>query len=114
MYEAIPVEITQNNKSVVGSVEIKEKREVDKIGIKVINRYSGFYNPIFNDILYYDDYTYTISDSRLRSVEKIELPYSNTFIDYSYADWYGAFGIIKNIISHYSTKGNTNLNRKEC
>ena len=100
MYEAIPVEITQNNKSVVGSVEIKEKREVDKIGIKVINRYSGFYNPIFNDILYYDDYTYTISDSRLRNVEKIELPYSNTFIDYSYADWYGAFGIIKNMYYH--------------
>ena len=38
-YEAFPVKITQNNKSVVGSVEIKEKQDVDKIGVKVINRY---------------------------------------------------------------------------
>ena len=53
----------------------------------VINRYSGFYNPIFTDILYYDDYVYN----------KCELLYSNTNIDYNYNDGYGEFGIIKNM-----------------
>lgn len=105
-YEAIPVKITQNNKSVVGSVEIKEKMDVDKIGIRVINRYSGFYNPIFNDILYYDDYNYTKTIDRLRNVVKFELPYSNTNIDYNYNDGYGEFGVIKNMYYH-----KTNISR---
>lgn len=108
-YEAYPVTITQNNKSIVGSVEIKEKQDVDKIGIKVINRYSGFYNPIFNDILYYDDYTYTKTVGRLSSDEKFELPYSNTNIDYNYSDSYGDFGVIKNMYYH---KTNTSISDK--
>lgn len=99
-YEAIPVKIIQNNKSVIGSVEIKEKMNIDKIGTKVINRYSGFYNPIFNDILYYDDYTYTKTLGRLKNVETYELPYSNTNIDYDYSDLYGDFGVIKNMYYH--------------
>ena len=102
IYEAFPVEITQNNKKVVGSVEIKEKTNVDEIGIKVINRYSGFYNPIFNDILYYDDYYY---DDYITN-EKYEFPYSNTNIDYEYNDGYGEFGVIRNIYYH-----KTNINR---
>ena len=99
-YEAIPVKITQNNKHVLGSVEIKEKRNIDKIGIKVINRYSGFYNPIFNDILYYDDYVYTKNVGKLKSLIKFNLPYSNTNIDYKYGDKYGDFGVIKNMYYH--------------
>ncbi len=106
MYEAIPVKITQNNKSVVGSIDIKKKMDVDKIGIKTINRYSGFYNPIFNDILYYGDYIYTKNIGRLRNEEKFELPYSNTNIDYNYSDGYGIFGIIKNMYYH-----KTNISR---
>jgi hypothetical protein len=107
-YEAFPVKITQNNKSVVGSVEIKEKQDVDKIGVKVINRYSGYYNPIFNDILYYDDYTYTKSYDKLKTVEKFELPYSNTHIDYNYSDGYGEFGVIRNMYYH-----KTNISRSD-
>ena len=107
-YEAFPVKITQNNKSVVGSVEIKEKQDVDKIGVKVINRYSGYYNPIFNDILYYDDYTYTKSYDRLKIVENFELPYSNTHIDYNYSDGYGEFGVIRNMYYH-----KTNISRSD-
>ena len=99
-YEVVPVKVTQNNKNVFGSVEIKEKDNVDKIGIKVINRYSGFYNPIFNDILYYDDYTYTKTVGRLRNAIEFELPYSNTNIDYTYNDGYGEFGVIKNMYYH--------------
>jgi hypothetical protein len=89
-YESFPVMITNNNKSIVGSVEIKEKMNVDNIGKKIINRYSGYYNPIFKDILYYDDYV----------CDEIELPYSNTNVDYNYNDGYGEFGIIKNIYYH--------------
>ena len=108
-YEAIPVKITKNNKSVVGSINIKEKMNVDKIGIKIINRYSGFYNPIFNDILYYGDYTYSKTIGRLRNEEKFELSYSNTNIDYNYNDGYGVFGVIKNMYYH---KTNTSQSDK--
>ena len=107
-YEAYPVEVTQNNKNVVGSVEIKEKTDIDKIGVKVINRYSGFYNPIFNDILYYDDYSYTKVVGRLKNAINFELPYSNTNIDYNYNDGYGEFGVIKNMYYH-----KTNVNRSD-
>ena len=107
-YEAIPVKISQSNNSIIGSVEIKKKMDVDKIGIKVINRYSGFYNPIFNDILYYDDYTYISNVGRLRNAIKYELPYSNTYIDYNYNDGYGEFGVIKNMYYH-----KTNINRSD-
>lgn len=100
LYEIYPVEITQNNKKVIGSVEIKEKNNIDDIGVKVINRYSGFYNPIFNDILYYDDYT----DIK----NKYKLPYSNTNINYEYSDEYGKFGVIKNLYFH-----KTNTNRSD-
>ena len=99
-YESVPLIITQNNKRVLGSVDIKLKQDVDKIGIKTINRYSGFYNPIFNDILYYGDYTYTKTVGRLRTLETFELPYSNTYIDYNYEDEYGKFGVIKNMYYH--------------
>ena len=107
-YEAFPVKITQNNKSVVGSVEIKEKQDNDKIGIKVINRYSGYYNPIFNDILYYDDYTYTKTIGILSNKVEFELPYSNTNIDYDYSDGYGEFGVIRNMYYH-----KTNVSRSD-
>ena len=108
IYEVMPVKITQNNKNVLGSVEIKRKRNVDKIGVRVINRYSGFYNPIFNDILYYDDYTYDRIVGRLKNTTKFTLPYSNTNIDYDYSDKYGDFGIIKNIYYH-----KTNVSRSD-
>ena len=99
-YESIPVKVTNNSKSVVGSVEIKEKSNVDKIGIKTINRYSGFYNPIFNDILFFGDYNYSKIIGRLKNEEIFELPYSNTNIDYNYSDAYGDFGVIKNMYYH--------------
>jgi hypothetical protein len=106
-FESTPMEIIQKNKKIIGGVNIGKKINRDKIGIKVINRYSGFYNPIFNDILYYDDYTYTTRVGKIGDV-KFELPYSNTNIDYNYNDMYGRFGIIKNIYYH-----KTNINRSD-
>jgi hypothetical protein len=108
IYEAFPVKVTQNNKNVIGSIEIKEKQDVDKIGIKVINRYSGFYNPIFNDILYYGDYTYTKTIGRLKTSKTFELPYSNTYIEYNYDDGYGEFGVIKNMYYHKTNISQSN------
>ena len=108
-YESIPVTVLQNNKRIVGSVKIKEKQDVDKIGIKVVNRYSGFYNPIFNDILYYGDYSYSKSYSALKKTVNFEMPYSNTYINYNYDDGYGQFGVIKNMYYH---KTNTNRSDK--
>lgn len=107
-YEVVPVKVLQNNKNIIGSIDIKRKMNIDKIGKKVINRYSGFYNPIFNDILYYDDYTYTKTVGRLKNAIKYELPYSNTYIDYNYNDPYGEFGVIKNMYYH-----KTNINRSD-
>ena len=98
MFECVPVKVTQNNKFVIGSIDIKEKMDVDKIGIKIINRYSGFYNPIFNDILYFGDY----------NEMKFELPYSNTNINYNYIDEYGKFGVIKNMFYHKTNISNSN------
>ena len=106
-FESTPLEIIQKNKKIIGGVNIGKKINSDKIGIKVINRYSGFYNPIFNDILYYDDYIYTTRVGKIEDV-KFELPYSNTNIDYNYNDIYGRFGIIKNIYYH-----KTNINRSD-
>ena len=94
-YESYPVTISQKNKNIVGSVIIKEKMDRDKIGKTVINRYSGFYNPIFTDILYYDDYNY-------------DMLYSNTNIDYNYNDGYGEFGIIKNMYYHKTNISQSN------
>ena len=99
-YESIPSKITQNNKSIIGTVKIKEKMNVDRIRKKFINRYSGFYNPIFNDILYYGDYTYNKYDDILDDFIKYDFPYSNTYIDYNYIDGYGEFGVIKNMYYH--------------
>ena len=98
IYEAMPMKISQNNRSVVGTIKIRRKNNVDKIGLKIVNRYSGFYNPIFNDILYYDDYSYVKYVSELSY--NVELPYSNTNIDYNYDDGYGKFGVIKNMYYH--------------
>ena len=107
-FEAIPMKITQNNKNIIGSIDINFKLNSDKIGVKVINRYSGFYNPIFNDILYYGDYNYNKSVGRLKNIVEFEMPYSNTYINYSYDDGYGKFGIIKNMYYH-----KTNINRSD-
>ena len=88
IYESAPMKVLQNNISIIGTIEFRPKNNFDKIGIKTINRYSGFYNPIFNDILYYGDYS------------NVEFPYSNTNIDYTYDDGYGKFGVIKNMYYH--------------
>lgn len=70
------------------------KDNPNEVSLKTINRYSGYYNPIFNDILFFDDYRYTNDQS------PVLLKFSNTRIDTDYEDIYGSFGKIKNLWFH--------------
>lgn len=87
IFESKPVKINNNQKSVIGSADIGLKSDVNKLKLKIINRYSGYYNPIFRDVLFYKDYDENS-------------PFSNTEFDYNYKDKYGKFGIINNLWFH--------------
>ena len=90
IFESYPVIMNNNQKSIIGSVGMGLKSDTNNLKLKVINRYSGYYNPIFKDILFYDNMT----------VKDETLPYSNTSFDPSYEDKLGKFGIIKNMWFH--------------
>lgn len=82
--------VMDNEDNIIGSVDICLKSNANDLKLKTINRYSGYYNPIFKDIMFYDNYDY--SDE--------ELPYSNTSFDNDYEDDYGKFGVINNMWIH--------------
>lgn len=93
IFACTPVIVDNNNKSVIGSVDIGLKNDVNELRLKVINRYSGYYNPIFKDVLFYKNFE-ADEDS-----EKT-CPYSNTSFDYEYSDRQGKFGVINNMWFH--------------
>ena len=95
IFASTPVMINDSQKSVIASVDIGLKSDVNNLKLKVINRYSGYYNPIFKDILFYNNFTYDEQNP-----EKSTLLYSNTSFDYKYEDKYGKFGIINNMWFH--------------
>ena len=95
IFTCIPVVVNNNNKSVIGSVDINMKRDLNDIRIKVLNRYSGYYNPIFKDILFYKNFQAVDDD-----YNKTNCPYSNTEFDPEYKDNYGKFGVIDNMWFH--------------
>ena len=86
IFNAVPV-MNNDNKNVIGSVDVSLKPDTNELNLKTINRYSGYYNPIFKDILFYNDFN-------------ADCPYSNTEFDDTYEDNYGKFGIIKNMWFH--------------
>lgn len=90
IFESYPVMMHNDQKSVVGSVDMRLKSDANKLKLKVINRYSGYYNPIFRDILFYNNMP--MGDKGL--------PFSNTSFAYDYKDKLGKFGIIKNMWFH--------------
>lgn len=91
IFTSTPVMMYNNSKkNIIGSVDIALKPDVNDLRMKVVNRYSGFYNPIFKDILFYDNFW---SDKR-------ELPYTNSTFDYEYSDNQGKFGFINNLWFH--------------
>ena len=98
IFEVKPVIMENNQKTVVGSVDIDLKSDLNNLNLKTINRYSGYYNPIFKDILFYNDFK-PDSDS--------VCPFSNTMFNPDYKDNYGEFGVINNLWFH---KVNDNSN----
>ena len=83
-----------NQKSVIGSVDIGLKSDANQLRLKMINRYSGYYNPIFKDILFYYNF------ETVKGGQQVVCPYSNTAFDYNYSDNYGKFGTINNLWFH--------------
>ena len=82
---------TNDSQNSIGSMDIKLKDDPNELRLKIINRYSGYYNPIFKDILFYNN---------MVTKDGVKCPYSNTSFDYNYKDNYGKFGVINNMWFH--------------
>jgi hypothetical protein len=96
-----PVIMNSNQKNIIGSVNINLKPDLNTLGLTLINRYSGYYNPIFKDILFYNNF---VNDKGTSDLEDDEIcPFSNTSFDDKYEDLYGKFGVINNMWFHKAT-----------
>ena len=95
IFTCTPVIVNNNQKSVVGSVDVDLKPDVNTLRMKMINRYSGYYNPIFKDVLFFKNINYVDKEKKEQ-----ECHFSNTSFDYTYSDNYGKFGIINNMWFH--------------
>lgn len=95
IFTCTPVIINNNQKSVVGSVDVDLKPDINTLRMKMINRYSGYYNPIFKDVLFFKNLNYIDEEKKEQ-----ECHFSNTSFDYTYSDNYGKFGIINNMWFH--------------
>lgn len=99
VFKGAPVSATQSNSGiVVSSAEIVPKSSINQMSIKRLNRYSGYYQPIFKDILFFKD---------LKNSGNYK--FSNVGFDYEYTDREGSFGVINNMYFHKvnEDKGNT-------
>ena len=76
--------------------EVTLKSSVNDIALRIINRYSGYYNPVFNELLVFDDYRY----------HEDLYKFSNTRFDTDYKDIYGSFGKIRNMWFHKVNEDN--------
>ena len=109
VFKGAPVSATQSNSGiVVSSAEIVPKSSINQMSIKRLNRYSGYYQPIFKDILFFVDMKSTISTGPY-STEKNVYKFSNIGFAYYYTDREGSFGVINNMYFHKvnEDKGNT-------
>ena len=95
IFTCTPVIVNNNQKSVVGSVDVDLKPDINTLRMKMINRYSGYYNPIFKDVLFFKNINYIDEEKKEQ-----ECHFSNTSFDYTYSDNYGKFGIINNMWFH--------------
>lgn len=95
IFTCTPIIVNNNQKSVVGSVDVDLKPDINTLRMKMINRYSGYYNPIFKDVLFFKNINYIDKEKKEQ-----ECHFSNTSFDYTYSDDYGKFGIINNMWFH--------------
>ena len=94
-----------DNNKVIKSADITVKNKTEDVAIKILNRYSGYYQPIFKDIIIYDDMEVAKPYS---PSEKMTYKFSNATFDFDYSDNYGSFGIINNMFFH-KVSDNSNL-----
>ena len=91
IFTSTPVMMYNGKRNVIGSVDVSIKPDVNDLRLKMLNRYSGYYNPIFKDILFYKN---------LPTDTGKEYKFSNTSFQSNYRDNYGRFGIINNMWFH--------------
>ena len=96
IFTSTPQIVPESGVSTPSASEVTLKENINEISLKTINRYSGYYNPICNDILVFDDY---IEGDKL-------FKFSNTRFDTDYRDMYGGFGEIKNLWFHKVNEDN--------
>lgn len=94
-----------DNNKVIKSADITVKNKTEDLAIKILNRYSGYYQPIFKDIIIYDDMEVAKPYSPSK---KMTYKFSNATFDFDYSDNYGSFGIINNMFFH-KVSDNPNL-----
>ena len=99
-----------DNNTVMNGVEIILKKNIRDMYIKILNRYSGYYNPIFRDIIFFDDMKML---NEFGNYEQCK--FSNTMFQPDYSDNIGSFGIIRNMYFHKinEDKNNTILTKLE-
>lgn len=100
IFSGEPVMMNDPKKNVIGSINISLKKNINELRLKVINRYSGYYNPIFKDVLFYKNF---------KPDDNGECVYSNTSFDDTYEDNYGKFGIINNMWFHKANEENKEI-----
>ena len=91
IFSARPI-MNRIRQNILSSVVIGLKTDINRLMLKSINRHSGYYNPIFNDILFYKNFNSGNANEKY--------PYSNTSFDFQYEDEYGKFGQINNMWMH--------------
>ena len=99
VFTSTPQIVPESGLSIPICSDITLKSNVNDISLKTINRYSGYYNPIFNEVLVFDDFVNPVDTEESEDLMKT-YKYSNTKFDTDYKDVYGSFGMIKNLWFH--------------
>lgn len=115
VFKGIPISASQSKSDVVvSSAEIAPKSSINQMSIRRLNRYSGYYQPIFKDIVFFNDIVIKSAiSSTSYSIESYK--FSNVGFDYEFKDKEGSFGVINNMYFHKinENKGNTLLKTLE-
>lgn len=88
---------TSKGESVIGGYTLGMK-SVNDMSLEAINRYSGYYEPIANDVLFFK------SSKDFDSYDKV-------YIDYNYKSSANNFGIIRNVCFHKASSNEHLLNQ---
>ena len=93
LYTIKPEIVNNNKKSIVAGVQMYTK-DINKLSLTYIQRYSGYYEPLTRDVLFYS--------SDLDNI------YDKTIFNSSFTNVYGDFGMMKDLSLH-KVSDNINL-----